>query len=100
MYLRGTMNGWDATKMDYDGSEISASAYLTAELAYEFKFDEFGDWSHSFGTSGSSGTVNLNEPFTADDATGVGTNFSFTPEESGTYVFAFNAATKTAEIRR
>ena len=100
MYLRGTMNGWDATKMDYDGSEFSASAYLTAELAYEFKFDEFGDWSHSFGTSGSSGTVNLNEPFTADDATGVGTNFSFTPEESGTYVFAFNAATKTAEIRR
>lgn len=101
MYLRGTMNNWGTTVMTLSGNEFKADVELTTGTVYEFKFDEFNDWAHSYGKpADSDGTVTQNTEFDTSDNPGEGTNFKFTPAESGTYTFIFNKETLKAKISK
>ena len=100
MYLRGTMNSWTSDLMSVDSAsgDFYIPIELTANEKYEFKFDENGDWSHSYGSL-QSAVLSLNSPIETSDFPGLNTNFSFTPEESGTYTFFFHKNTLTVEIK-
>lgn len=101
MYLRGTMNNWGTTEMTLSGNEFKANVELTTGTVYEFKFDEFNDWTHSYGKpADSDGNVTQNTEFDTSDNPGEGTNFKFTPAESGTYTFIFNKETLKAKISK
>ncbi|MBR0098300.1 MAG: hypothetical protein IJP90_01110, partial [Treponema sp.] len=69
MYLRGTMNNnWGTTEMTLSGNEFKADVELTTGTVYEFKFDEFNDWTHSYGKpADSDGTVTQNTEFDTSD---------------------------------
>ncbi|WP_294431789.1 alpha-amylase family glycosyl hydrolase [uncultured Treponema sp.] len=103
MYLRGTMNEWGATQMTFNSAsgDFSVTVELTAGTKYGFKFDENADWAHSYGPKDSnSSSIVLNTEIETSDAPGIGTNFSFTPAETGNYTFIFHKNSLTAEIKK
>jgi len=82
MYLRGTMNVWGTTEMAISlvgGDTVwTVVVGLEASTAYEFKFDQDGDWVENWGA----GTENNVLPH--------GGNISFTSGAAGNFIFTFN----------
>ena len=101
MYLRGSMNNWGYTKMTLSGNVFSKSINLAAGIKYEFKFDETTWWGHSYGPeSSTAATVSLDTPLNVSDYPGIGTNFSFTATEAGSYTFTFNKETMQISVSK
>ncbi|MCY7297040.1 alpha-1,6-glucosidase domain-containing protein [Alteromonas sp. a30] len=95
IYVRGTMNEWSTNDaLNYQGEGVYQTRLsLNAETQYEFKVAS-EDWStvNSGGTDGNA-NVMLNSAFSLVHN---GANLTFTPTETGNYVFVVDASNTDA----
>lgn len=85
MNLRGTMNGWNTTRMDLVADYTwEAKVSLAASTSYQYKFDAFGNWAPAtnWGASGTAGTAAV-----------AGGNIACTTGTAAKYTFTFNEST-------
>lgn len=104
LFIRGTMNNWGYSEMDYDSEKkiFTASLSLSAQT-YQFKFDKYADWKLSYGSgeeNENGKTVSLNEKVQTSTKSGNNTNFALTVQTSGTYKFTFYDEDKTFTVTK
>lgn len=99
LFLRGGMNNWGYSEMDYDSEKkiFSASISLSSGT-YQFKFDKYADWKLSYGSgeeNPNGKTISLNEKVQTSTESGRNTNFALTLQAAETYKFTFYDEDKT-----
>lgn len=99
LFLRGDMNNWGYSEMDYDSEKkiFSASISLSSGT-YQFKFDKYADWKLSYGSgeeNPNGKTISLNEKVQTSTESGRNTNFALTLQAAETYKFTFYDEDKT-----
>lgn len=93
LFLRGSMNNFGYTEMDYDSEKriFSGSVELKAGT-YQFKFDKYCDWTLSYGSGEENKdgkSISFGETVQTSDKAGKNTNFSVAISSAGTYLFTF-----------
>lgn len=104
LYLRGDFNNWQTDlKMTYAESEnaFKISLNVAEDKTYQFKFDESGDWTTSYGSgeeNENGKTVLLGEETKTSTQGGNNTNFAITLQNGETYIFTFKTETETFTV--
>lgn len=104
LFLRGDMNSWGYSEMDYDSEKkiFSASTSLSSGT-YQFKFDKYADWKLSYGSGENNPngkTISLDEKVQTSTESGENTNFALVLESAGTYKFTFYVEDKTFTVTK
>lgn len=104
LFLRGSMNNFGYTEMDYDSEKriFSGSVELKAGT-YQFKFDKYCDWTLSYGSGEENKdgkTVSLGERVQTSVTAGAKKNFSVAIPSVGTYLFTFYENDKTFKVEK
>lgn len=102
LFLRGSMNNFGYTEMDYDSEKriFSGSVELKAGT-YQFKFDKYCDWTFSYGSGEKNKdgkTVPLGDLVQTSVTAGKNTNFSVAIPSAGTYLFTFYENDNTFKV--
>lgn len=99
LFLRGDMNNWGYSEMDYDSEKkIFSDSISLSSGTYQFKFDKYADWKLSYGSgeeNPNGKTISLNEKVQTSTESGRNTNFTLTLQAAGTYKFTFYDEDKT-----
>lgn len=104
LFLRGSMNDFGYTEMDYDSENKTFSASVELEAkTYQFKFDKYCDWTLSYGSGEENKdgkSISLGETVQTSDKAGKNTNFSVEISSAGTYLFTFYENDNTFTVEK